>query len=133
MFTRCLPREPTNPPLWPGGHADDQEDPRASAVRELAEELRIAPGFHPAFGDVPCFLTVTQTRGVDSHTDVTLWFAFQANRDAVIVPDEREFAQVRWVPIDGRQGWPHGVFDPGLERFLDKLRTRLGRTPAAAG
>ncbi len=112
--------------LFPGGHVDDLEDPRASVVRELAEELQIAPAFHPEFGDDPFFLTVTQTRGADSHTDVTLWFVFQTDRDDPMTPDEREFGEVLWVPIDDLTAWPDGVFDPGLERFLEKLTARLG-------
>ncbi|MFI7642956.1 NUDIX domain-containing protein [Nonomuraea sp. NPDC049400] len=112
--------------LFPGGHVDDLEDPRASVVRELAEELQIAPAFHPEFGDDPFFLTVTQTRGADSHTDVTLWFVFETDRDGPMVPDEREFGEVLWVPIDDRTAWPAGVFDPGLARFLAKLAARLG-------
>ncbi|WP_189238954.1 NUDIX domain-containing protein [Planomonospora parontospora] len=88
--------------LFPGGHVDDLEDPRVTALREVAEELQITPGFHPEFGDAPFFVTVTQTRGADSHTDVTLWFVFQADRQAFITPDLREFRDVRWVPIDER-------------------------------
>lgn len=117
--------------LFPGGHVDDLEDPRLTARRELEEELRIEPPFHPVLGDDPFFLTVTQTRGPNTHTDVTLWFSFLADRNARITPDLREFGQVQWVAIDDRQGWPDGVYDPGLARFLDKLRARLGRGSVA--
>ncbi|WP_433237645.1 NUDIX domain-containing protein [Streptosporangium sp. CA-135522] len=112
--------------LFPGGHVDVLEDPRQTVVRELAEELQITPAFHPEFGDTPFFLTVTQTRGHNSHTDVTLWFAFQADRDEPVIPDLREFGEVRWVPLDDRTCWPGGAFDLGLERFLSKVRARLG-------
>ncbi len=128
--------------LFPGGHVDDLEDPRSAACRELMEELQISPPFHPQIGDNPFFLTVTQTRGEHSHTDVTMWFCFSADRSAPISPDPREFGQVRWVSIDDRQAWPAGAYDPGLERCLSKLRARLdgqeehratdGRQPAGA-
>ncbi|MFI6513554.1 NUDIX domain-containing protein [Streptosporangium sp. NPDC050855] len=111
--------------LFPGGHVDNLENPRSTARRELTEELQIEPPFHPALGDDPVFLTVTQTRGPNTHTDVTLWFLFLANREEPVVPDLREFSEVRWVPLDDRASWPEGVFDPGLERFLNKLTTLL--------
>ncbi|WP_329431240.1 NUDIX domain-containing protein (plasmid) [Streptosporangium sp. NBC_01495] len=111
--------------LFPGGHSDDLENPRSTAWRELAEELQIQPPFHPVRGDDPIFLTVTQTRGPGTHTDVTMWFLFLADRDEAVVPDLGEFREVRWVPLDDRASWPEGVFDPALERFLDKLTILL--------
>ncbi|GAT67049.1 NUDIX hydrolase [Planomonospora sphaerica] len=111
--------------LFPGGHVDDLEDPRSAVCRELMEELRISPAFHPQTGDIPFFLTVTRTRGRHSHTDVTLWFCYSADRNAPITPDRREFGEVQWVPIDDRHAWPDGAYDPGLERFLGKLRACL--------
>lgn len=119
--------------LFPGGHVDENEDPREATVRELDEELRICPSFHPAFGDDPLFLTVTQTRGHDSHTDVTMWFTFQADRSESIKPDPREFGEVQWVPIDDRRSWPSGAVDPGMDRFLGKLAARLGSEAFAGG
>ena len=73
--------------LMPGGHVDDGEDPRRTVVRELAEELGYTPPFHSASEDEPFFASVCRTRGENSHTDVTLWFAFAASRSAPITPD----------------------------------------------
>ncbi|WP_242909344.1 NUDIX domain-containing protein [Actinomadura terrae] len=112
--------------LFPGGHVDDNEDPRRAITRELAEELRIRPQFHSAFGDDPFFLTVTQTRGDHSHTDVTMWFVFQADRDGRVTTDPREFGDVRWAPVDDRGSWPDGATDPGMDRFLRKLGSVRG-------
>jgi 8-oxo-dGTP pyrophosphatase MutT (NUDIX family) len=61
--------------LLASGHVDDQEDPRVSVVREADEELRLDAKFHDVAGDRPLFLSVTQTRGQDSHIDVTLLVA----------------------------------------------------------
>jgi 8-oxo-dGTP pyrophosphatase MutT (NUDIX family) len=116
--------------LMPGGHVDPDEDPRRTIVRELDEELRIAPSFHPSTGSAPLFLTVTQTRGAHSHTDVTLWFVFQADRDAPITPDPSEFSEVRWFELDRETGWAAEQFDPQMARFVTKLSQTLDRVTA---
>jgi 8-oxo-dGTP pyrophosphatase MutT (NUDIX family) len=54
----------------PGGHVDAGEAPRWAAKRETFEELAITAKFHDRFGDgKPFFLTITQTRGAQSHTE----------------------------------------------------------------
>lgn len=110
--------------LMPGGHVDPDEDPRATVVRELEEELKISPPFHPRFGAEPLFVTVTQTRGTGTHTDVTLWFVFAADQEQEIVPDPDEFSQTRWLSLDDPQAWT-GETDPHLHRFLAKLALSL--------
>ncbi|MGI5292672.1 NUDIX domain-containing protein [Nonomuraea polychroma] len=113
--------------VMPGGHVDEGEDPRRTVVRELDEELRITPRFHPAFGSAPMFLTVTQTRGADSHTDVTLWFVFEGDQQVPITPDAAEFTDVRWFGLDDGTCWAAGQFDPGMARFMAKLSAALER------
>ncbi|TDD62597.1 NUDIX domain-containing protein [Actinomadura darangshiensis] len=118
--------------LMPGGHVDPDEDPRQTIVRELDEELRIAPSFHPLTGSAPLFLTVTQTRGAHSHTDVTLWFVFQADRRTPITPDPAEFSAVRWFELDRETGWAAEQFDPQMARFVAKLSQTLDRVTAGS-
>ncbi|MGH3694262.1 MAG: NUDIX hydrolase [Pseudonocardiaceae bacterium] len=120
--------------LWllPGGHVDDGEDPRATVLREAAEELRIEGEFHPRFGDEPLFLTVTKTRGEYSHTDVSFWFVLAADQGMRIEADPREANQVRWFALDDPAEWAHDRFDPHMARFRDKLLARRG-TPALVG
>ncbi|MGW4412669.1 NUDIX domain-containing protein [Nonomuraea sp. NPDC004702] len=110
--------------LMPGGHVDLDENPRVTVVRELEEELSIAPPFHPRFGADPFFLTVTETRPPHVHTDVTLWFVFSASQTAEIVPDPVEFSACRWFPLDSATGWA-GDFDPQMHRFMAKLTSAL--------
>ncbi|MGH3796128.1 MAG: NUDIX hydrolase [Pseudonocardiaceae bacterium] len=114
--------------LWlcPGGHVDDDEDPRITVLREAAEELRIDGEFHPRFGDAPLFLTVTKTRGEHSHTDVSFWFVLAADQDMRIEADPREANEVRWFALDDPAEWAHDRFDPHMARFRDKLLARLG-------
>ncbi len=111
--------------LLPGGHVDDGEDPRWTVERE---ELGITPKFHEQIsGDKPFFVTVTQTRGPDSHTDVTLWFILQGERQAEIQMDMREFSEVRWFGLDQQVEWPVSRFDPQMHRFAVKLTGALSR------
>jgi 8-oxo-dGTP diphosphatase len=109
--------------LMPGGHVDDGEDPRRTVVRELGEELGYAPPFHPAFGDSPFFVSVCQTRGENSHTDVTLWFAFTASRFAPITPDLTEFSEMRWFPLN--EPIDDERFGPDVSRAVSKLSGTL--------
>ena len=107
--------------LLPGGHVDDGEDPRRTVTREAYEELGLEVDFHSGLGDAAIFVSVTKTRGPDSHTDVTLWFALHGDRQAAIEPDPREFSAVRWFDLDDPRGWASGDFDPEMERFITKL------------
>jgi len=113
--------------LWllPGGHVDDGEDPRWSVEREACEELGIGPKFHEKFGGQPCFLSVTQTRGAGSHTDVTLWFVLKGDSTAEIRPDLGEFSEARWFRLDDRTDWLDSRFDPHMDRFMRKLTSAL--------
>lgn len=110
--------------LFAGGHVDDREDPRVSVLREADEELRIAAEFHDIAGDRPFFVSVTQTRGAHTHTDVTLWFVLAASRHWRIEPDGVEFTAVRWLPLDSTD-WTAEHFDPHMARFATKLIAAL--------
>lgn len=109
--------------LLPGGHVDPGEDPRWSVQREVEEELGLTPEFHGAFGQ-PFFCSITETRGADSHTDVTLWFVFRGDPAAQIRPDLGEFSEVRWAPIE-KTDWSKGCYDPHMDRFIRKLSATL--------
>lgn len=120
--------------LAPGGHVDDGEDPRASVLREAREELGIEASFHPRFaaGD-PFFLTVTDTRGQHSHTDVSFWFLLSGSEEMALVRDPAEAHALRWFAIDDPAEWSDpDRFDPGMLRFLRKLTAHL-EAPASVG
>jgi 8-oxo-dGTP diphosphatase len=93
--------------LFAGGHVDDMEDPRISVLREAEEELRIAAKFHDIAGDRPFFLSVTQTRAPNTHTDVTFWFVLAASRHQQIEPERGEFTAVHWLPLEAPTGPPN--------------------------
>ena len=111
--------------LLPGGHVDDGEDPRTTVVREAREELGIDVRFHEGLGDQPLFLSVTQTRGPHSHTDVTLWFVLHGDRTQEITPDPGEFRDTRWFGLDDPVDWAAAHFDPHMARFVTKLTAAL--------
>jgi 8-oxo-dGTP diphosphatase len=120
--------------LLPGGHVDDGEDPRTTVVREAEEELGVAARFHGGLGDGrPFFLTVTQTRGSHSHTDVTLWFVLTADRNEPMRPDSGEFRGVGWFSLDELTHWDATTSDPQIHRFVAKLSTALDGAYVATG
>jgi 8-oxo-dGTP diphosphatase len=104
-----------------GGHVEDGEDPRRAVEREIQEELGITARFHEHAGDRPWFVSVTATRGPDSHTDVGLWFVLRADPDVRLRPDPREIRQVRWFDLNHRPQWRAPCFDPHMHRFIRKL------------
>lgn len=114
--------------LLPGGHVDPGEDPRWSVEREAEEELGLSPKFHERFGQ-PFFCSITETRGADAHTDVTLWFVLKGDPAARIRPDLGEFNQVRWFSIEGTD-WSEECYDPHMKRFVSKLQATLAGTAA---
>ncbi|HEY0935552.1 MAG TPA: NUDIX domain-containing protein [Trebonia sp.] len=119
--------------LWlpPGGHVEEDEDPRQAVIRETREELGIAAEFHPLLGGSrPFFLTVTPTNEASSHLDVDLWFVLRVQRDAPLSPDPREFRAVRWLGLDEPRDWADACYDPEMPRFAGKLASVLGDRPA---
>lgn len=67
--------------LWlpTGGHVEMHEDPVTTVVREAEEELGIQANFIPPISSRPFFITSTLTKGVEQHTDVSLWYLIGGN------------------------------------------------------
>jgi 8-oxo-dGTP diphosphatase len=115
---RILLVDHKNAGLWlpSGGHVEPDEHPRDAVLRELREEL----GFQPMHAiAAPLMITCTTTVGLTAgHTDVSLWYVVQAERDQAVAFDSSEFNAVRWfeyadVPLERS--------DPHLGRFMRKL------------
>jgi 8-oxo-dGTP diphosphatase len=104
--------------LWlpSGGHVEPDEHPRATVVRELAEELNLAAEF---VRPDPLFITATLTAGHGTHTDVSLWYLLRGDSTRVIEFDRGEFYGVRWFSFDEI---PFERSDPHMRRFVEKLR-----------
>jgi len=104
--------------LWlpSGGHVEPDEDPTATVVRELAEELNLAADFVLAS---PLFITVTRVGRDVRHIDVSLWYLLRGDSTRPIEFDRGEFHGVRWFGFDEI---PFERSDPHMRRFVEKLR-----------
>lgn len=101
-----------------GGHVEPDEDPRATVVRELQEELGLVVT-EQELGP-PLMVTVTETVGLTSgHTDVSIWYPVHRSRREPLRFDESEFNAVRWIHFSEV---PLESSDPNLGHFLRKLR-----------
>lgn len=115
--------------LWlpAGGHVEPGEDPWASVVRECREELGIEAVASPITGELPLFLTVTQTRGQGAHTDVSLWYLLNADADTITSYDQGEFDAIRWLTDEQMLEESDELLDPHMHRFTHKLQHAWAR------
>jgi 8-oxo-dGTP diphosphatase len=107
-----------NARLWlpPGGHVEPGEHPRATVLRELHEELGLAPS-HAI--QAPLMVTCTKTVGLTAgHTDVSLWYIVRASCQQQLKLDEQELNAMHWFPL---AEVPLLRTDPHMTRFLAKL------------
>jgi 8-oxo-dGTP pyrophosphatase MutT (NUDIX family) len=93
--------------LWlpTGGHVEQDEDPRETVLREAQEELGIDAKFSTVVGDKPLFVTVGKTRGLGTHTDVSLWYVVDGKTDEVFNYDKNEFNSYKWLTLDEVLGY----------------------------
>ncbi|MFJ2239219.1 NUDIX domain-containing protein [Streptomyces sp. NPDC087859] len=115
--------------LWlpAGGHVEPGEDPWTTVVRECHEELGTQAQASPITGELPLFLTVTQTRGQGTHTDVSLWYLLNADANTITSYDEDEFEAIRWLTPEQVLGESDELLDPHMHRFTRKLQHALAK------
>ena len=103
--------------LWlpPGGHVEPNEHPKETVKREVIEELGIEADF---LSHDPQFITVAQTTGKDSHTDVSLWYVLKGRNTGDFKYDTSEFHKIQWF---SPRSIPYQHSDPHLPRCLQKL------------
>lgn len=109
--------------LWlpAGGHVETDEHPKTTAVRELKEELGITA---PFVFEHPVFITVTQTRNIDSgHTDVSLWYVMNGDSKKLLSFDASEMSEYQWFSFE--EALALNDCDPHLHRFIQKLVSLL--------
>jgi 8-oxo-dGTP diphosphatase len=107
-----------NARLWlpTGGHVEPGEHPQTAVQREMREELGLESA--QAIGP-PLMITCTGTVGLTAgHTDVSLWYVLQGDRQRPLSFDAEEFNAARWFPF---AEVPLARSDPHMKRFLRKL------------
>jgi 8-oxo-dGTP diphosphatase len=114
--------------LPPGGHAEPGETPWRTVERECVEELGIAAEPVAGIGRDPLLVTVTETRGPHTHTDVSLWHVVAVRSDDPrLLPDPAEFAGTRWAGLTAVRDEPIEGLDPHMHRFATVLLKHTGR------
>lgn len=108
-----------------GGHVLVDEHPRDAVIREAAEELGLKAQFVQSIGEQPFFVTVTQTKGSGTHTDVSLWYIIEGSVDQPYVYDQSEFSYYQWVDFDHVLTMDTSGLDPHMHRFVHKLQAAL--------
>jgi hypothetical protein len=82
----------------------------------------------PITGELPLFLTVTETRGQGAHTDVSLWYVLTAGADTITSYDHDEFSAIRWLTDEQVLAESGELLDPHMHRFTHKLQhARAGK------
>lgn len=103
-----------------GGHVEIDEHPRETVRREAMEELELVADFG-AIGEEPAFITVTETRGPGTHTDVSFWYVIIGDSTAELNYDTREMRGLKWLSFDEVLAMDEQVLDPHMKRFVRKL------------
>lgn len=113
--------------LWlpTGGHVEVDENPLDTVIREADEELQIKAGFDTPFGSTPLFITVTLTKGLKQHTDVSLWYVIKGDAQASLNFDVNEMNSCKWFTLDEVLAIDVSELDPHMHRFVEKMKTYL--------
>jgi 8-oxo-dGTP diphosphatase len=107
-----------------GGHVEINEHPRETVRREAMEELELVADFG-IIGEAPAFITVTETRGSGTHTDVSLWYVIAGNNTVDLNYDTREMRGLRWLNFDEVLAMDEQLLDPHMKRFVRKFAGML--------
>jgi 8-oxo-dGTP pyrophosphatase MutT (NUDIX family) len=107
-----------------GGHVEVDEHPREAARREAMEELELMADFS-IIGEAPAFVTVTETRGLGTHTDVSFWYVIAGDSTVELNYDTREMRGLRWLSFDEVLAMDGQLLDPHMKRFVRKFAGML--------
>ena len=107
-----------------GGHVEIDEHPRETVRREAMEELELVADFR-VIGEEPAFITVTETRGPGTHTDVSFWYVIVGDSTAELNYDKREMRGLKWLSFDEVLTMDDRLLDPHMKRFVRKFSRML--------
>jgi 8-oxo-dGTP pyrophosphatase MutT (NUDIX family) len=109
------------------------EDPRTTVSREAYEELQIAAKFDTVFGHDPLFVTVTETRGQGTHTDVSLWYVIEGKNKDKLAYDKSEMNSYKWLSLQDVLETDISELDPHMHRFVTKMQHTIASSLAHYG
>lgn len=107
-----------------GGHVEIDEHPRETVRREAMEELELVADFR-VIGEEPAFITITETRGPGTHTDVSFWYVIVGDSTAELNYDKREMRGLKWLSFDEVLAMDDQLLDPHMKRFVRKFSRML--------
>ena len=107
-----------------GGHVEIDEHPREAVRREAMEELELVADFR-VIGEEPAFITVTETRGPGTHTDVSFWYVIVGDSTVELNYDKREMRGLKWLSFDEVLTMDDRLLDPHMKRFVRKFSRML--------
>lgn len=107
-----------------GGHVEIDEHPRETVRREAMEELELVADFG-IVGEEPTFVTVTETRGLGIHTDVSLWYVIVGDGTVEFNYDTREMRGLKWLSFNEVLDMDERLLDPHMKRFVRKFTSLL--------
>lgn len=113
--------------LWlpSGGHVMFNEHPKDAVAREALEEFNL-PATFLHNNDKPFFVTSTLTVGLTpGHTDISLWYLLRGSVRQFLQYDKSEFVDVEWYTFSEVLESDPVIFDPHLQRFVQKLAAYL--------
>jgi 8-oxo-dGTP diphosphatase len=113
--------------LWlpTGGHVEIDEDPRTTVSREAYEELQITAKFGALFGHDPLFVTVGETKGRGTHTDVSLWYVIEGKSADKLAYDKGEMNSYKWLSLQAVLDTDISELDPHMHRFVAKMQRTI--------
>ena len=103
-----------------GGHVEIDEHPSETVRREAMEELELDADFS-IIGERPALITVTETRGPGTHTDVSLWYVMAGDSKAEFNYDTREMRGLKWLDFAEVLAMDDHLLDPHMKRFIRKF------------
>ena len=90
--------------IYPGGHADGEEDLLSVAVREVEEEtglkVKILESNMFAIQSLPVKGHIKRGKYVSAHTHFDVVYLLEADEEAPLVYREDESRGVKWVPFE---------------------------------
>jgi len=95
-----------------GGHVEEYEDPKVTAIRECKEELNTLATLS---WDTPFFVS----RTMHAHEDMSLWYALEGKQGDFFDFTRAEFTDVKWFTLDNLPSEP---FESNLIRAMTKLK-----------